>query len=213
MTSTSDKKATEDARRNLLVSLLCGGFAGLAVDIALFPLDTLKTRLQSAQGFFWSGGFRGVYKGLSATAIGSAPGAALFFSTYEHLKEINSANFSTPVVHMIAAAVGECTACIVRVPTEVIKQRLQTGMYKSMPEAVGSILKLDGVSGLYRGFGATILREVPFSLVQFPLYERIKATIKSITGRDAASHEAALCKLCFHFHYAFISFISSIIIV
>lgn len=48
--------------------------AGTAVDVALFPLDTIKTRLQSSQGFFKAGGFRGIYKGLSAAAIGSAPG-------------------------------------------------------------------------------------------------------------------------------------------
>ena len=48
--------------------------AGTSVDIALFPLDTIKTRLQSAHGFFKAGGFRGVYSGLSAAAAGSAPG-------------------------------------------------------------------------------------------------------------------------------------------
>lgn len=57
--------------------------AGTSVDVALFPIDTLKTRLQSPQGFIQAGGFRGIYNGLGAAAIGSAPGAALFFSTYE----------------------------------------------------------------------------------------------------------------------------------
>ncbi len=48
--------------------------AGTSVDVALFPLDTIKTRLQSSQGFIKAGGFNGVYKGLSAAAAGSAPG-------------------------------------------------------------------------------------------------------------------------------------------
>lgn len=48
--------------------------AGTAVDTALFPLDTLKTRLQSKAGFAASGGFRGVYSGLTSAVIGSAPG-------------------------------------------------------------------------------------------------------------------------------------------
>ena len=67
----------------MAVSLCSGAIAGFAVDVALFPLDTIKTRLQSPQGFLKSGGFVGVYKGLSATAVGSAPGAALFFGCYE----------------------------------------------------------------------------------------------------------------------------------
>lgn len=53
-----------------------GAVAGTSVDIALFPLDTIKTRLQSAHGFFKAGGFRGIYSGLSAAAAGSAPGGA-----------------------------------------------------------------------------------------------------------------------------------------
>ena len=47
--------------------------AGLSVDISLFPLDTIKTRLQSEQGFAKAGGFRGIYSGLSSAAAGSVP--------------------------------------------------------------------------------------------------------------------------------------------
>jgi len=54
--------------------LQSGGLAGTIVDITLYPLDTIKTRLQSPQGFFRSGGFGGIYKGVSIAAIGSAPG-------------------------------------------------------------------------------------------------------------------------------------------
>jgi hypothetical protein len=52
------------------VSLIAGGLAGTTVDVALFPLDTLKTRLQSPQGFFKAGGFRGVYQGMQSVAFG-----------------------------------------------------------------------------------------------------------------------------------------------
>lgn len=50
-----------------------GGLAGLVVDIVLFPIDTVKTRLQSERGFWRSGGFRGVYNGLAPAAVGSVP--------------------------------------------------------------------------------------------------------------------------------------------
>jgi solute carrier family 25 S-adenosylmethionine transporter 26 len=46
----------------------------MAVDISLYPLDTIKTRLQAPNGFLKSGGFKGLYKGLNVTALGSAPG-------------------------------------------------------------------------------------------------------------------------------------------
>lgn len=47
--------------------------AGMAVDMSLFPLDTLKTRLQAPQGFRQAGAFRGIYKGIGPQIIGSAP--------------------------------------------------------------------------------------------------------------------------------------------
>lgn len=55
-------------------SLLAGGLAGTAVDTLFFPIDTLKTRAQSQAGFFPSGGFAGVYRGLGSAVVGSAPG-------------------------------------------------------------------------------------------------------------------------------------------
>ena len=64
-------------------ALVAGGMAGTSVDVALFPIDTLKTRMQAPQGFVKAGGFRGIYNGLGAAAVGSAPGAALFFCSYE----------------------------------------------------------------------------------------------------------------------------------
>jgi hypothetical protein len=38
-----------------LISLLAGGIAGLVVDVSLFPVDAVKTRLQS-EGGFWRAG-------------------------------------------------------------------------------------------------------------------------------------------------------------
>lgn len=45
----------------------------MCVDLTLFPLDTIKTRLQSQQGFHKAGGFRGIYAGVPSAAVGSFP--------------------------------------------------------------------------------------------------------------------------------------------
>ena len=46
----------------------------MTVDLCLYPLDTIKTRMQAKEGFFKSGGFKGIYRGIGAVAIGSVPG-------------------------------------------------------------------------------------------------------------------------------------------
>lgn len=55
------------------VCVQAGGCAGMCVDLTLFPLDTIKTRLQSQQGFYKAGGFRGIYAGVPSAAVGSFP--------------------------------------------------------------------------------------------------------------------------------------------
>lgn len=51
-------------------------------------------------------------------------------------------------------------ACLVRVPTENVKQNLQAGRYKTNAEAVQTILKAEGLGGFYKGFLSTVFREV-----------------------------------------------------
>lgn len=185
------------AATSFATALVAGGMAGTSVDVALFPIDTLKTRMQSPQGFLKAGGFRGIYNGLGAAAIGSSPGAALFFSFYETFKPMirgwqeslggdpNSGIKNPAISHMAAASIGESAACLVRVPTEVIKAKMQTDsvtnssvsktfrlvLHETHPGS-GPLEKLTG--GLYRGYGITMMREIPFAMIQFPIYEFLK---------------------------------------
>ncbi|QIW99092.1 hypothetical protein AMS68_004610 [Peltaster fructicola] len=169
-------------------SLLAGGLAGTTVDISLFPLDTLKTRLQSSAGFWAAGGFRGIYNGIGSAAVGSAPGAALFFVTYDGVKKYfvakpgQKTRLGEAGTHMLAGSVAEVAACIVRVPTEVVKQRAQAKLYPSSIAALRGILGQSRTHGmlhvwreLYRGWSITVMREVPFTIIQFPLWEALKS--------------------------------------
>jgi solute carrier family 25 (mitochondrial S-adenosylmethionine transporter), member 26 len=85
---------------------------------------------------------------------------------------------------------------------------MQAGLHHSLPEAVSSAYRLNGISGFYVGYRATLMREVspassscllkarqiPFSFIQFPIYERMKQEItKFRNGQPPASYEAALC--------------------
>ncbi|KAI5848285.1 mitochondrial carrier domain-containing protein [Tricharina praecox] len=182
-------------------SLIAGGFAGTAVDLSLYPLDTLKTRLQSAGGFFKNGGWSGVYKGVGSVIAGSAPGAALFFVTYEHVKTTlrhgEKTGSSAAVTHMLAASIGEIAACSVRVPTEVIKQRAQASQFASSWQALRHIFTANTSAvmvwkELYRGWGVTIMREIPFTVIQFPLWEAMKEWRGEAKGRKANPAESAV---------------------
>ncbi|DAA17096.1 TPA: S-adenosylmethionine mitochondrial carrier protein [Bos taurus] len=183
-------------RPGFTASLVAGGVAGVSVDLILFPLDTIKTRLQSPQGFYKAGGFYGVYAGVPSTAIGSFPNAAAFFVTYEYVKWIlhtDSSSYLMPVTHMLAASVGEVVACLIRVPSEVVKQRAQVSVSSGTFHIFSNILCQEGIQGLYRGYKSTVLREIPFSLVQFPLWESLKALWSWRQDRVVDSWQAAVC--------------------
>ena len=162
-------------------------------------MDTIKTRLQSGQGFRAAGGFRGIYAGVGSAALGAAPGAALFFVTYERIKAAFQGQYAETsraesIGHMIAASVGEVAACAVRVPTEVVKQRAQAKQHPGSLAALQAILVQRHLIGnfavlkeLYRGWTITVVREVPFTVIQFPLWEAMKKSWRVHRGRDTST--------------------------
>ncbi len=95
---------------------------------------------------------------------------------------------------MAAASLGEVAACAVRVPTEVVKQRAQASQFPSSVAALRDILDMRKTKGwryvwsqLYRGWSVTILREVPFTMIQFPLWEGLKRWRREQTGLEIVS--------------------------
>lgn len=198
------------------------------MDCSLYPLDTIKTRLQKARDTTTPQAtrlslrqtVRGIYAGLPSVLFGSAPSAASFFIVYDGVKRsllppsTTSASFDPPsrahvfFTHSIASSLGEIAACAVRVPTEVIKQRAQAGLFGgSSLLALKDILSLRHAAPptpspaaeanatvasspaptlkrgygqvlreLYRGAGITIAREIPFTVLQFTMWESMKET-------------------------------------
>lgn len=79
----------------------------------------------------------------------------------------------------------------VRIPCEVLKQRLQAGLYNSVGEAIVGTYQRDGLKGFFRGTGVTLCREVPFYVAGMSIYEEAKKV--SYTHTDECS--LSVCKL------------------
>ncbi|XP_043497610.1 S-adenosylmethionine mitochondrial carrier protein-like [Polistes fuscatus] len=187
MTSYEKNLKNFPGKNILFTSIFAGASAGICVDTVLFPIDTIKTRLQSQHGFLQSGGFKGLYRGLYPVLIGSTPTAALFFVTYESTKVYAQPLVSEryrSLIHMGAASLSEMVACIVRVPVEVMKQRKQAYLLDK-----GNF----SMKFLYRGYWSTVLRDMPFSLIQFPLWEYFKNILSLYVQRDVYPFESATC--------------------
>ncbi|XVE55103.1 hypothetical protein DITRI_Ditri03aG0133900 [Diplodiscus trichospermus] len=175
-------------------SVIAGAAAGVIVETALYPIDTIKTRLQVAHG----GGkiiLKGLYSGLGGNLAGVLPASAIFLGVYEPAKQklLNAfpENLSA-FAHLTAGALGGAASSLVRVPTEVVKQRMQTGQFSSAPAAVRIIVANEGFKGLYAGYGSFLLRDLPFDAIQFCIYEQLRIGYKRAAGRDLNDPENAV---------------------
>jgi solute carrier family 25 S-adenosylmethionine transporter 26 len=192
---------------------LAGGVAGATGSAVLYPIDSAKTLRQSDPSAYSSvrdalfqmlrskHSIQRVYKGILPAALGAIPSSALYFGAYESSKmalqklmgvdttEKGSAHGYRKrlLVHGLAAASGNVISSFVFVPKEVIKQQLQM---KGVSQAtIQSIVKEKGLSGLYAGYGATLLRNIPSATIRFVLYEELKR--KWATDNDAHSGGSA----------------------
>eukprot|EP00934_Nitzschia_sp_Nitz4_P005135 Nitzschia sp. Nitz4//scaffold34_size148208//60205//61716//NITZ4_002976-RA/size148208-snap-gene-0.220-mRNA-1//-1//CDS//3329548783//5125//frame0 len=178
---------------------LAGGIAGAAGTSTLYPLDIAKTLRQSDPSKYKSvrtalqdlvrtkspsGGTQWhvhkAYRGIIPAAVGAIPSSALYFGAYEsskrHLERKLGADTALRrfFVHGLAAASGNTLSSAVFVPKEVIKQQLQCSSASSISEVVWKILQEKGIMGLYTGFGATLMRNIPSAMLRFVLYEECK---------------------------------------
>lgn len=190
-------KLQATAAQEFVIGLLSGAAAGMAVDLTLYPLDTIKTRLQaSSNARFSLKTLQGIYDGVGPAIAASAPACAAFFGAYDSLKRYLTRRVGDqygPLVNMAAAAGGDLTQSVVRVPFEVVKQRLQAGVDKTWQEAVSNILAARGPRGFFAGWSALALRDLPFDIIEFPLYEALKDAWARKKGAKLETWESSLC--------------------
>lgn len=48
---------------------------------------------------------------------------------------------------------------------------------------IAQILKEDGVGGLFAGYFATLVRDIPYTMLELGIYENIKAAMRAVRGK------------------------------
>eukprot|EP00951_Prasinocladus_malaysianus_P050254 scaffold678499_cov73-Prasinocladus_malaysianus.AAC.1 len=77
----------------------------------------------------------------------------------------------------LASGMGTLMGTAIRIPCEVLKQRLQIGAHENTREAFRVAVETSGVRGLFRGTAATLGREVPFYVLGMVGYEQLKKLV------------------------------------
>jgi solute carrier family 25 S-adenosylmethionine transporter 26 len=182
--------------------LVDAGVARCLSIFTMFPVDTIKTRLQMGQPNAFS--FDGLYKGVGGSLFGQVPYGVLTFGSYEMYKKTflkNMPNVKPAFVYALAAICGDITGSGWLCPSEVVKQQTQAGMYASTGDAVRGIFEKKGIAGFYQGYMGGLARDVPFRVAQLVSFEIAKnfylraKTMKLPEGEkvNLSAAESAIC--------------------
>ncbi|CAM6089627.1 unnamed protein product [Calypogeia fissa] len=190
--------------------MLAGSVAGMVEHMAMFPVDTLKTRMQmlaSAGGSIHTTIFRalftilktegplGLYRGIGAMGLGAGPAHAVYFSVYETAKEKFGGNAEGhhPLAHGAAGGLATIASDAVFTPMDVVKQRLQVrrSPYKGLMDCIRTMLREEGVRAFYVSYPTTVVMNVPFTAVHFASYEAAKKLLMELSP-DKANEENLL---------------------
>jgi len=129
-----------------------------------------------------------LWSGLPATIIMALPSTVLYFTAYEQLKIVyrqlsNSTGQPASNAALISSFGAGCTARLISTtciaPLELIRTRMQVdgSSLKTVTTQLSKNLRVNGLRALYLGYGATILRDVPFSGVYFCSFEAAKLVL------------------------------------
>ncbi|KAH9815378.1 mitochondrial carrier domain-containing protein [Melampsora americana] len=139
------------------------------------------------------GGLRGLYRGLIPTVIGVAPYVGSNFASYEFLKQTfcsadhQTSNSYNVLKKLACGAFAGGMSQTVTYPLDVLRRRMQvTGMngmsfkYDGAWDATRTIIKKEGISGLYKGLWPNLLKVAPSIGTSFVTYEIVRDWLLAI---------------------------------
>ncbi|KAL2332375.1 hypothetical protein Fmac_019956 [Flemingia macrophylla] len=171
---------------------VAGGFGGTAGIISGYPLDTLRVMQQNSnndasaftilRNLLAKQGPTALYRGMAAPLASVTFQNAMVFQIYAVLSKAFSSSVSAndPPPYKGVALGGFCSGALQSMllsPVELVKIRLQlhnttTETQQKGPIGVAkNIWKKEGVRGIYRGLGITMLRDAPAHGLYFWTYE------------------------------------------
>jgi hypothetical protein len=197
-----------EAARSATVKLaiqaaIAGALASGSSTALMHPMDTLKTKIQATVGagpgmkaFIKSIpqiGARNLYRGIIPATVGAASGHGFRTATYEVACKLLAPLTLMPLITEIqiqgfGSGLGTLVGTTVRIPCEVLKQRLQTGQHDNAIEAFKAVTK-NGPRGLFAGTAATLSREVPFYVIGLVAYEKLKKAATAMKRKDLTAWE------------------------
>ncbi|KAI2508356.1 hypothetical protein MHU86_6030 [Fragilaria crotonensis] len=187
-----------------VIHTAAGAIAGSAGALAAYPIDYVKSQLQTERGRAeyqngWDAAFRivqqdgptALYRGAWVNVLGVAPEKTIKLGTNAYVLKVlrqglvqqpgavasSTSTLPLPLEQQIlAGAIAGMMQVIVTNPLEVVKVKMQT----SSMSAKEVMQELNNPLDLYNGAGACLVRDMVFSAILFPLYQQLKLLLLPI---------------------------------
>ncbi|KIK07453.1 hypothetical protein K443DRAFT_625469, partial [Laccaria amethystina LaAM-08-1] len=196
-------------------AFIAGGFGGVCAVLVGHPFDLTKTRLQTAPPGTYTGavdvvkrtlardGLTGLYRGMVPPLLGVTPIFAVSFWAYDASKQLiyaatpKRANEALSIPELaLAGFLSAVPTTLITAPVERAKVLLQVQgqggsehKYKGVTDVLKHLYKEGGIRSIFRGTGATLIRDGPGSAAYFAAYE---VTKKALTPAGSSPAELNL---------------------
>ncbi|KAG7278014.1 hypothetical protein CRUP_006179 [Coryphaenoides rupestris] len=173
--------------------MTAGAVAGVLEHTVMYPVDSVKTRMQSLQPDP-KAQYKGVYealkrivqtegllrplRGLNITMLGAGPAHALYFACYEQIKR--------SLTNVLQNGGNSHLA-------NVVKQRMQmyNSPYRGLWDCVQTMTRAEGPGAFYRSYSTQLTMNIPFQAVHFITYELMQERLNPHRHYHPSSHIAS----------------------
>ncbi|KAH6701268.1 mitochondrial carrier domain-containing protein [Leptodontidium sp. MPI-SDFR-AT-0119] len=175
----------------------------------LTPVDVIKTRIQLDPVTYNSGligtfrqviakeGAQALLSGLGPTVVGYFLQGALRFGGYEFFKKQSiswlgheTASNNRTTVYLTSAALAEFFGDIALCPLEATRIRLvaEPTFANGLASGFTKIAKQEGIGALYSGFGPILLKQIPYTMAAFVVYENAQEIAYKAINKSTISN-------------------------
>ncbi|XP_028780251.1 calcium-binding mitochondrial carrier protein SCaMC-1-like [Neltuma alba] len=184
--------------------VLAGGMAGGIAQTAIYPMDLIKTRVQTyayrqgariprletlSRDIWVHEGPRAFYRGLVPSFLGIIPYAGIDIAAYEALKDMSKKYILRdgepgPLVQLGCGTVSGALGATCVYPLQVVRTRMQAQRsntstdYNGMTEVFKRTFEHEGFRGFYKGIFPNLLKVIPSASITYVLYETVKKGLK-----------------------------------
>ncbi|XP_043698644.1 mitochondrial substrate carrier family protein B-like [Telopea speciosissima] len=162
---------------------------------------------REASRIFSEEGIRAFWKGNLVTIVHRLPYSSISFYAYERYKNLlklipglqsNGENIGADLcVRLVGGGLAGITAASITYPLDLVRTRLaaqrNVTYYKGIWHSLCMISRDEGVLGLYKGLGATLLEVGPSIAISFSGYETLRSSWQSRRPQDSTVLVSLAC--------------------